>query len=286
MARRTPDFYQTDPTTCNEWFRYLQVRYQEEVNKIKDVPAFEYKIKPIASIVFAVCKQFVLDDFPEIKFLALKYLERLIEQNLSKNASELSEIQTSTFQKQMLYNVITCVQLATKNITAVDAAEIIDIKEFIPDIHPALLLEKELGTMMQLLEHLASPNTISSVEVILSCINLVQPKNFDKFMATIDKVLMLVKLNRFQLFSQLFEFKFGKKATTQKDLFQIRIMFRDDIFVAANTIFITAYLHNLNVQVFKDELEKLTKIRAKTLNYFAKLVLKGIADTEHSKSKK
>ena len=98
-------------------------------------------------------------------------------------------------------------------------------------------------------------------------------------MLTVDKVMMLVKLNRFQLFSKLFEYKFSKKATTQKDLFRIRIMFRDDIFVAASSILITAHLHNLNVQAFKEDLEKLTKIRSKTLNYFAKLVLKGIADT-------
>ena len=64
MARSFPDFYQTDPVTCNEWFRYLQSRYLEELDKIKDVPAFEYKIKLIASIVFSVCKHFFLDDFP------------------------------------------------------------------------------------------------------------------------------------------------------------------------------------------------------------------------------
>ena len=68
----------------------------------------------------------------EIKHLALQYLERLIEQTLNKNALELSEIVTSSFRKQLLYDVITCVQLATKNVTAIEAAQIIDIKEFLP----------------------------------------------------------------------------------------------------------------------------------------------------------
>ena len=71
MAQRFLDVYQTDPVTCNEWFKYLEIQYHKELNQIKDVPAFEYKIKAIASIVFSVCKHFGLDNFPGKEQLAV-----------------------------------------------------------------------------------------------------------------------------------------------------------------------------------------------------------------------
>ena len=98
------------------------------------------------------------------------------------------------------------------------------------------------------------------------------------FKTTADKVFFLIWFNRYSLFLQLHKHLTGRNAESKEEFHNIRVMFRDHIFLSAATIVVVSYICNLDVQIVLFELHQLTKIRPKTLDYFAKIVLKGISD--------
>lgn len=189
-----------------DWYLHLRKQFEDEHRRVRSVYPFETHCKIYTEIIFSLCTKLGYQGAPEIKYVSLKFFERLVENYLSQLGS--SKIEDKNFLDQILPNMVTCIWIATKLLQTCDKTlSLHTITKFHPSLNENTIIKAELKALSELIDDLGRPNNYACMEVVLSATGLIRRSQFKYFIGIADKVLVLFKLNAYGLISKVFSMK-------------------------------------------------------------------------------